>query len=194
MRTNGRTTPGTAPDRFPRSAAYLRQPHDAQRASQGRPGDARALADKRHAGRLLPPFAGHARRGGRAPRGAVLLAGYCQTSVKRPRRLAGAFLVLRVFSANRGFLWRARQDSNLRPSLFVARPAQGQGATGRDTGRQNRAFIRKVTLLKGQGRTGRDTGLWYRYGTKGERHSGILSFSETWGTKRAGAVRRPAYL
>jgi hypothetical protein len=38
-----------------------------------------------------------------------------------------------------------------------------------DRERQNRAFIRKVTLLKGQGGTESDTGLWYRCGMKGEQ-------------------------
>ena len=66
--------------------------------------------------------------------------------------------VLQVFQE------RARQDSNLRPSLFVVRPAQGHGATGRDTGRQNGASIGNWACLKGQGGTGRDTGLWYRCG------------------------------
>jgi hypothetical protein len=91
--------------------------------------------------------------------------------------LAGSLML--IYLQTRYFSWRARQGSNLRPSLFVARPAQGQGATGRDTGRQNGASISNWAFLEGQGRTGRDTGLWYRCGTKGERHFGIPSFSET---------------
>src|SRR5215212_10838652 len=63
-------------------------------------------------------------------------------------------------------MWCARQDSNLRPSLFVVILLHRQGGTVGDRETKPR-FYRKLTLLKGQGGTGRDTGLWYRCGTKG---------------------------
>jgi hypothetical protein len=96
--------------------ASLMQPYDAQRASQDRPRDARALTDKYHPGYLLSPFSGYAGGGGWAFRGVVLLAGYCQTSVKRPRLLAEAFFVLHVSPAKRG-ISRAR-SAGLEPATF----------------------------------------------------------------------------
>src|SRR5215204_3248650 len=92
-----------------------------------------------------------------------------------------------------GFTWRS---AGLEPATFSVR-SQTHSRTGgdREGHRETKPrFYRNRALLKGQGRTGRDTGLWYRCGMKGERHSGIPSFSKTWGTKRAEAVRHPANL
>src|SRR5215207_634662 len=52
--------------------------------------------------------------------------------------------------------------------------SQTRSRTGGDReghGETKPRFYRRLSVLKGQGRTGRDTGLWYRCGTKGERHS-----------------------
>ena len=57
-------------------------------------------------------------------------------------------------------VWRARQDSNLRPSLFVVILLHRQKGTVGDRERQNSAFIRDLQASKGQGGTGRDTRLW----------------------------------
>ncbi len=48
---------------------------------------------------------------------------------------------------------RARQDSNLRPSLFVVILLYRQGGTVGDRERQNSAFISNLCLLEGQGET-----------------------------------------
>ena len=58
----------------------------------------------------------------------------------------------------RVFLWRARQDSNLRPSLFVVILLQGHGQTRRDRERQNSAFIRNLVLLRDTERQGETPG------------------------------------
>ena len=62
-----------------------------------------------------------------------------------------------------GFLWRARQYSNLRPSLFVVILIHRLGGTLEDTGRQNSAFIGSLYLFKGHRGTGRDTRLRSKY-------------------------------
>ena len=70
--------------------------------------------------------------------------------LRRLRFLAAFFLQIEVF------LERARQDSNLRPSLFVVILLHRQGGTVGDRERQNSAFIRDLSLLsdtEGQGET-----------------------------------------
>src|SRR5215212_562455 len=83
-------------------------------------------------------------RGGQALRIALLLAGYRQISVKRAECFHPALFLRCFFLQTDHFLWRARQDSNLRPSLFVVILLHGQGGTVGDRGRQNSAFIRSL--------------------------------------------------
>src|SRR5215213_94596 len=59
----------------------------------------------------------------------------------------------RLIHGWQGFLWRARQDSNLRPSLFVVILLHRQGGTG-GQGETNQRFYLGSTGLEG---TGRDT-------------------------------------
>ncbi len=46
----------------------------------------------------------------------LLLAGYCQTSVKKPRLLDRGLLYAPRFTCKSRYFFGARQDSNLRPS------------------------------------------------------------------------------
>src|SRR5215204_6866191 len=88
------------------------------------------------------------------------------------------------------------RSAGLEPATFSVRSQTRSKTEGdREGHRETKpCFYQKSRSLKGQGGTRRDTGLWYRCGMKGERHSGIPSFSETWRTKSAGAVRCPANL
>src|SRR5829696_3099027 len=77
-----------------------------------------------------------------------------------------------------GFTWRS---AGLEPATFSVRSQTRSKTEGdREGHRETKpCFYQKSRSLKGQGGTRRDTGLWYRCGMKGERHSGIPSFSET---------------
>ena len=80
----------------------------------------------------------------------------CPTAAKAPEGYTRGFLFPYVLQV---FLWRARQDSNLRPSLFVVILLHRQGGTVGDRERQISAFIRVSVFLRGHRGTGRDTRL-----------------------------------
>jgi hypothetical protein len=72
------------------------------------------------------------------------------------------------------------RSAGLEPATFSVR-SQTHLRTGghrEGHGKTKPRFYQVLALLEGQRRTGRDTGLWYRCGTKGERHSGIPSSRE----------------
>jgi hypothetical protein len=83
---------------------------------------------------------------------------YLQISILLVWHFSWIFRILAWVAARLLHTRHARQDSNLRPSLFVVILAQGQGESARDTGRQQRSY-QDLALLEGQGRTGRDTQL-----------------------------------
>jgi hypothetical protein len=74
----------------------------------------------------------------------------CPTAAKAP----GGFLFPYVLQ---DFLRRARQYSNLRPSLFVVILLQGHRQTWRDSGETKLRFYKGSVFLRGQGGTGIDT-------------------------------------
>jgi len=71
-------------------------------------------------------------------------------------------------------MWCARQDSNLRPSLFVVILLHRHRQTWRDRGSQNSVFIRGSTSSKGHRGTGRDTRLQSGCGQNVEPHRRVL--------------------